>query len=94
MIVGDFVHVTALQAERKPIPQHLQHVKWSRKTVRPSSYQNKNLGFVLPGTGFNDFSFLSETITKIPFERIDQVVGFGVTVYDYSRVAIIAYRYG
>ena len=92
MMVGDMAHVAALQMEGKPIPENLQHVKrWKRKPLRPSVYNNQNLGFIMPGNGFG---FSSETIARIPFQRIGQVVGVSLTLYGYSRVVIFAYRYG
>ena len=73
---GGIAHVAALQAEDKPIPQHLQYIKeYSRKPVWLPYGNNGNLGFIMPGAGSGDFSFLSETIAKIPFKQIGQLVG-------------------
>ena len=94
MKVGELAHVAALQAEGKPIPQHLQSVKeWSRKHVRQPYRNNGNIGFIMPGAGSGDFSFLSETIAKIPFKQIGQLVGLSLTLYGYYKISITAYRY-
>ena len=89
MKVGELAHVAALQAEGKPIPQHLQYVnKWSRKPV-----SNGNLGFIMPGAGSGDFSFISETIAKISFKQIGQLVGVSLTIYGYYKIVVTGYRY-
>ena len=90
MKVGELAHVAALQAEGKPIPQHLQK-EWSRKPVRPTYDNYGNLGFIIPGSG--DFSFLSETIAKIPFKQIGQLVGLSLTLYGYYKIVVAAYYY-
>lgn len=97
MRVGDMAHVTALELEGKPIPARLQYVKkrMVRKPLRESSYYGQNLGFIMPGSGFNvgDFSFLSNTIAKVPFQAIGELVGWGFTAYGYYKIVIVAYRY-
>ena len=92
MRIGELAHVAALQAEGKPIPQHLEYVKkWSRKHVRRPYRNNGSLGFIMPGSG--DFSFLSETISKIPFKQIGQLVGLSLTFYGYYKIVVTGYRY-
>jgi hypothetical protein len=94
MKVGELAHVAALQAEGKLIPQRLQYLEeWSRKTVRRPYGNNGNLGFIMPGVGSGDFSFLSETIAKIPFKQIGQLVGLSLTLYGYSKIVVTGYRY-
>ena len=88
MKIGELAHVTALQAEGKPIPKHLLN-EWF-PNQRPSQ-NNGNIGFIMPGTG--DFSFLSEIIAKIPFKEIGQLVGLSLTLYAYYKISITGYRY-
>lgn len=91
MRVGELAHVAALQAEGKAIPPHLQYV--SRKPVGRPYVNNGNLGFIMPRAGSGDFSFLSETIAKIPFKQIGQLVGLSLTLYFYYKVVVTGYRY-
>ena len=42
--------------------------------------------FILPSS--------SQVISTIPFEKIGRVVGYGLTIYTYSRISITVYRYG
>ena len=53
------------------------------------------MGFIMPGSRFNvgDFSLLSETISKIPFQQIGEIVGWGLTAYGYYKIVITGYRY-
>jgi hypothetical protein len=89
MILGNQAHVRALQLEGKPIPSHLK--RFMRKDLRPSAYDNSGLGFVMP-SGTNCIVF-SELIEKIPFETIGRFIGLGISVYGYSKLIIIGYRY-
>ena len=91
MLLGEFAHATALYAEGKPIPPHLQkYINQPRKPMmRRFAYRGKYMGFVMPGNEFG----LSEIIEKIPFQKIGQVVGVGLTFYGYYRIVIVGYRY-
>lgn len=77
----------ALQLEGKPIPPKLKH--FIDPSIRPPAYNPDSLGFVIPNAIVS-----SNVIAAIPFEQIGRVVGFGFSVYSYSKVVIIAYRYG
>lgn len=52
-----------------------------------------NLGFIMPGAGSDDFSFLSETIAKISFKQIGQLVGLSLIWYGYYKIVVTSYRY-
>lgn len=94
MRLGDLAYYSALRIEGKPIPANLQYLnRGVQQPRRLPLYHNQNLGFVMPGTGFSDFAFLSETIKHIPFQKIGQVVGFSLTVYSYSKIVIVGYQY-
>ena len=84
MKLGELAHVAALHAEGKPIPPHLQ-----RKPMRGAAYANNYMGFIVPG---GEFRF-SEVIEKIPFQKIGEVVGVGLTVYGYYKIVSVGYRY-
>lgn len=91
MKVGELAHIAALQAEGKAIPQHLQSVKeWPGNPVRRPYANNGNIGFIMPTS---DFSFLSETIAKVPFKQIGQLVGLSLTLYGYYKISIAGYRF-
>ena len=47
----------------------------------------------MPKAGSDDFSFLSETIAKIPFKQIGQLVGLSFTFYGYYKIVVTGYRY-
>lgn len=90
--IGELAHATALHAEGKPIPPHLQNYLKNvqpRKPMRRSAYAGEYMGFVLPG---GEFRF-SEIIEKIPFQKIGEIVGVGFTVYGYYRIVLVGYRY-
>lgn len=90
MKLGEMAHVAALHAEGKPIPPHLQPRNYQpRKPMRRSAYGGKYMGFVMPD---GEFGF-SEIIEKIPFQKIGQVIGIGLTVYGYYRIVVVGYRY-
>ena len=83
---------SALQTERKPIPLHLEYLReWGPKFVRRPYTNNGNLGFIMPGAGSGNFSFLSQTIAKIPFQQIGQLVGFSITLYGYYKIVVTVY---
>jgi hypothetical protein len=86
MQLGNKAHVTALQLEGKPVPIKLK--RFVDPNIRPMSFNPDGLGFIMPRP------ISSTLIASIPFEQIGQFVGFGIAVYGYSRVIIVAYRYG
>ena len=87
MKLGNKAHVTALQLEGKPVPPKFKHLM--DPSLRPPSYNPGDLGFVMPNALVS-----SKLIVVIPFERIGQAVGFGLSIYGYSRLVIVTYRYG
>jgi hypothetical protein len=89
MMLGNQANVRALQLEGKPISPHLN--RYVRKGLRRSVYNNNELSFVMPG-GTNHIVW-SEVIERIPFEVIGRSVGIGLSIYGYSRLIIISYRY-
>jgi len=52
-----------------------------------------NLGFIMPGAVSGDFSFLSETIAKISFKQIGQLVGLSLILYGYYKIVVTGYCY-
>lgn len=86
MELGNKAHVMALQVEGKPIPQRLR--RYIYPNLRPPAYNPNGLGFIMPSP------ISSTVIGYIPFEKIGQLVGFGIALYGYSKVIIIVYRYG
>lgn len=89
MFLGKQAHVTALHLEGKPIPPHLK--SYVRKSLRQSVYNNNGLSFVMP-SGTNCIIW-SEVIERVPFETIGKFVGIGLSVYGYSKLIIVSYRY-
>lgn len=87
MKLGNKAHVTALQLEGKPIPPKLQHLV--DPSIRPPGYNTNGMGFIMPNAVLS-----SNIIAAIPFEHIGRAIGFGLAVYSYSKVVILAYRYG
>jgi hypothetical protein len=90
MILGKQAHVAALYLEGKPIPPHLQ--SYVRKGFQQPFGVNNGLSFVMP-SGTNSIVW-SRVIEQIPFERIGRIVGIGFTVYGYTKLVIVSYRYG
>lgn len=87
MQLGNRAHVTALQLEGKPVPPRLK--RFIDPNLRPLAFQTDGrLSFIMPGRMSN------ATLGSIPFEKIGQLVGLGLAVYGYTKVIIIAYRYG
>jgi hypothetical protein len=89
MILGNQAHVRALQLESKLIPQHLN--AYVRKSFRKPLYNNNGLGFVMPSQ--TNYIISSKVIQRIPFETIGKFAGIGLSVYGYSRLIIVVYRY-
>jgi hypothetical protein len=91
MVLGNHAHLRALQLEGKPIPPHLN--KYVRKGFgfRRSVYNNNGVSFVMPG-GTN-YIVWSEVIERIPFETIGRYVGMSLSIYGYSKLIIVSYRY-
>ena len=83
--LGHKAHEMALRLEGKPIPRR------SRVFNRPFTDQ-RAVAFVGPGT-FPSIS-CSQVIEIIPFQTIGQLVGVGLTVYGYVRIAMVINRYG
>lgn len=90
MILGNQAHVAALYLEGKPIPPHLQ--SYVRNGFQQPFGVNNGLGFVMP-SGTNSIVW-SRVIEQIPFEIIGRIVGIGFTVYGYTKLVIVSYRYG
>lgn len=90
MILGNQAHVAALYLEGKPIPPHLQ--SYVRNGFQQPFGVNNGLGFVMP-SGTNSIVW-SQVIEQIPFEIIGRIVGIGFTVYGYTKIVIVSYRYG
>jgi hypothetical protein len=89
MVLGNQANVRALQLEGKPVPPHLN--KYVRKGFRRSAYNNNGACFVMPGV--TNHIIWSEVIERIPFETIGRYVGIGLSIYGYSRLIIVSYRY-
>mgnify|MGYP007080223405 CR=1 FL=1 len=85
--LGNKAHTVALQMDGKPIPQHLQ--RYANKNIRPPYYNLNGLGFIMPGQ-----QNFSEIIAMISFETVGKVIGFSLSIYGYSKLIIIGYRYG
>jgi hypothetical protein len=86
MQLGNKAHVTALQLEGKPVPPRLK--RFIDPNPRPLAFNPDGLGFIMPRP------ISSTAIGYIPFEKIGQLVGFGLSVYGYSKIIIVSYRYG
>lgn len=86
MQLGNRAHVMALQLEGKPVPTQLK--RFINPNIRPLAFNTDGLGFRMPRP------IPSTVIGYIPFEKIGQIVGFGLAVYAYSKVLIVIYRYG
>lgn len=54
-----------------------------QRYIDPKAFNTDGLGFIMP-----------RSFSNIPFEKIGQLVGFGLAVYGYSKVIIVSYRYG
>lgn len=81
MMLGNRSHVLALQLENKPIPAHLQRLKWVN--------YNK-LAFIRFGhypTGYFD-----QIINKVTYQRLDRIVSVGLTFYSLSYLGLLVCR--
>jgi len=91
MMLGNMAHLTALELEGKPVPEHLKkRLSRELKKSNPESYGNTGLAFVVPG---NDFAVCSEIIGSIPLDKIGRLIGIGLSIYGYGKMVIIGYRY-
>jgi len=84
--LGNHAHVAALQLEGKPVPPRLK--SYINPKRRPLTFRTDGLGFIMPR------SISSSVLERIPFQKIGKGVGFTLAVYSYSRMIIVAYRYG
>lgn len=90
MYLGNIHHVQALYLEGKPIPPRLY--RYLDKDLRRLPGVNNGLGFVTP-SGINSI-FWNRFFKAIPVERIGRIVGIGLSVYGYTKLVVVSYRYG